>query len=348
MDLSSREGLRSTFSWASYPLICNAPMYGPTNAELATQVTTSGGLGFIGGGADFSTSSTDLAQLSSQLTQARELLGVPKDNALPIGVSCLTMRSDTWVANFAELIAQHRPVVVWLFANARRSQHQDLIKALHAAGEEWGLKVIVQIGNLTSAQEAVEDGADMLSVQGSDAGGHQFKDGASLITLLPDVVDMLEEKFPDRNVPLLAAGGIMDGRGIAAALALGANGVVMGTRFLATKESRTSDEKKAQLVLTEDGASSTAKSRIHDQLQGRDDFWPAQYSGRAIITDAYNAVDSGIQPPNVSPSIVTWAGAGIGQVRTIPSAASVVAVSQNQTRTTIERTWRDMDLGDMS
>jgi hypothetical protein len=83
------------------------------------------------------------------------------------------------------------------------------------------LKVFVQVGSVQDAREAVEDGTDVLVVQGTDAGGHQWAQGASLITLLPEVVDMLAEEFKDSHVAVVAAGGIMDGRGIAAAQMLG-------------------------------------------------------------------------------------------------------------------------------
>jgi nitronate monooxygenase len=131
------------------------------------------------------------------------------------------MKSDAWKDNFVQLVNEHRPVAVWLFAYTHRSQHTELIQALHSTGRNWGLKVIVQIGTVESAREAIDDGADILSVQGSDAGGHQFKQGAGLMTLLPDVADMVRSEYPQKNIPLLAAGGIMDGRGVAAALMLG-------------------------------------------------------------------------------------------------------------------------------
>jgi collagenase-like PrtC family protease len=83
------------------------------------------------------------------------------------------------------------------------------------------LKVFVQVGSVQDAREAVEDGTDVLVVQGTDAGGHQRAQGASLITLLPEVVDMLAEEFKDSHVAVVATGGIMDGRGIAAAQMLG-------------------------------------------------------------------------------------------------------------------------------
>jgi hypothetical protein len=206
--------------------------------------------GLIGGGADFTASSPELINLRQQLIYARQLFGIGDSEApLPIGVGCLTMKSDAWKDNFVQLVSEYRPVAVWLFAYTHRSQHTELIRALRTAGRDWGLKVIVQVGTVESAREGIDDGADILSVQGSDAGGHQFKQGASLMALVPDVSDMLKREYPEKKIPLLAAGGIMDGRGVAGALMLGeieqfylsldladsqicpgAGGIVMGTR----------------------------------------------------------------------------------------------------------------------
>ena len=119
------------------------------------------------------------------------------------------------------MIATHRPAGVWLFAPPTETIHTELVPALHATGQEWGLKVFVQVGSVEAARQATKDGADVLVVQGVDAGGHQWAKGASLVTLLPEVVDMLAAEFKGNEVQVLAAGGVMDGRGVAAALVLG-------------------------------------------------------------------------------------------------------------------------------
>ncbi|GIK07547.1 hypothetical protein Aspvir_003213 [Aspergillus viridinutans] len=336
------ETLQQFFPATSRPLICNAPMAFSTNARMAVAVAKAGGLGLIGGGADFTASSPDLANLRQQLIYARQLLGIVDLNApLPIGVGCLTMKSDIWKDNFVLLVNEHRPVAVWLFACTRRSQHTELIRALQKTGRDWGLKVIVQVGTVESAKEAIDDGADILSVQGSDAGGHQFKQGASLMTLLPDVSDMVRREYPAKNIPLLAAGGIMDGRGVAAALMLGASGIVMGTRFLCTTECPASEQVKATLIATHDGASSTLKSRVHDEIQSRAEFWPSQYSGRAIVSDVHRKWDAesnknkDLDTVRAPPAIV-WAGAGVGQIESVLDAGIVVIDTQAQARQLIQ------------
>jgi len=83
------------------------------------------------------------------------------------------------------------------------------------------VKVFVQVGTITAAREAIEQEADILVAQGGDAGGHQFAQGASIVALVPEVRDMLREMGKSDKVSVVAAGGIVDGRGCAAAVSLG-------------------------------------------------------------------------------------------------------------------------------
>jgi nitronate monooxygenase len=177
-----------------------------------------------------------LISLDKELIQVRELLGLkplPQEEEdqteeteiLPVGIGLLTFHNDD-PSGLIPLIRRHRPVATWLFAQASQ-QHAALISALKPAGASWNMKIFVQIGSVRSAMLAVQEGADVIVVQGSDAGGHQFAKNASLMTLLPEVSDAVRDVRPD--IPILAAGGIMDGRGIVAALAL-------GMAFLLTRE----------------------------------------------------------------------------------------------------------------
>lgn len=125
-----------------------------------------------------------------------------------------------------------------------------MIQAIRQAQQEfdWDTKVFVQVGTIKAAEEAIKQGVDVLVVQGTDAGGHQWAQGASLVSLLPEVRDKLLNT-QNRSIAVLAAGGIVDGRGCVAALGLGefcflvplcvdftnnlyvgADGIVMGTR----------------------------------------------------------------------------------------------------------------------
>jgi NAD(P)H-dependent flavin oxidoreductase YrpB (nitropropane dioxygenase family) len=121
------------------------------------------------------------------------------------------------------------------------------------------IKVIAQVGSLAEAQAAARAGADAVIAQGFEAGGH-VRGTTSLGALLPAVVSAL------RPLPVLAAGGIATGAGVAAALAAGAQGVVLGTRFLASPEASATDEYKRRLVAAK------AEDTVHTMLF--DVGWP--------------------------------------------------------------------------
>ncbi|KAL9122313.1 MAG: hypothetical protein Q9187_001141, partial [Circinaria calcarea] len=215
---------------------------------------------------------------------------------------------------------------IWLFAPASRDQHAGIIPAIKSAGASWGLRVFVQVGNVQAAREAVEDGCDILVVQGTDAGGHQWAQGASVMSLIPEVADMLAEEHQDVDIPLVAAGGIMDGRGIAAGLALGT------VHF---------------------GAGQTGQlwgqgSSIHDNIQGTG-FWPKVYDGRAIIGESYRDHLAGLsEEENIakyksamaageSTRRTVWAGSGVRLIKSVLPAGEVVRKSQAEAQEVIRK-----------
>ncbi|KAM0025394.1 putative enoyl-[acyl-carrier-protein] reductase (NADH) [Helianthus debilis subsp. tardiflorus] len=116
---------------------------------------------------------------------------------------------------------------------------KDVVVEAHRAG----VKVVPQIGSIEEAKHAADAGVDAIIVQGHEAGGHVIGQEA-LTALVPRVVDLVGSK----GIPVIAAGGIVDERGYVAALALGAQGVCLGTRFLATEESYAHPEYKKKLV----------------------------------------------------------------------------------------------------
>lgn len=131
-------------------------------------------------------------------------------------------RPENFLQGILPVLQEYRPAAVWLFAAETGGRYANFILSIKAETKSWGLKVFVQVGSVKAAREAVVDGTDVVVVQGIDAGGHQMAQGAGLMTLLPEVADMLKDEFPSSHVSVIAAGGIMDGRGIAAAQALGA------------------------------------------------------------------------------------------------------------------------------
>ena len=157
---------------------------------------------------------------------------------LQVGVGlimCHPTSHEMFGDGMLSVLASFRVSSLWLFAPpAGPSVHKGFIAQARKTGGDWGknVKVWVQVGTVAAAREAVRDGADVVVAQGVDAGGHQFASGSGVMALAPEVVDVVaeESKSLGKQVAVVAAGGISDGRGVAAALCLGAQGAVMGTR----------------------------------------------------------------------------------------------------------------------
>ncbi len=176
-----------------------------TSPELAAAVANAGGLGSLG------TVFKSVADIRSDIERTRSL------TSRPFVVNFTRTLFDEAV--FAAAL-KARPPLISLALGAPG----ELVERAHAAGA----RVIHQVHTVAQAQEAAAQGADVLIAQGSEAGG--FGGPVAGLTLVPQVVDAISPR------PVLAAGGIADGRGIAATLVLGAQGVNIGTRFLASEE----------------------------------------------------------------------------------------------------------------
>jgi enoyl-[acyl-carrier protein] reductase II len=198
------------------PIIC-AP-FGPwEQVELAAAVCEAGALGSVG------TALRPLPDLRAQWERLREL------TERPFAINHTVRPFDE--AAFAATIAFAPRVISFHLGVA-----PDLIARAHDAGILW----IQQVMDRRQAEQALAAGADVLVAQGGEAGGNGGWVGT--IVLVPQVVDLAGD------VPVVAAGGIADGRGLAAALVLGAQGVCMGTRFLASAELGIADEWKRRIV----------------------------------------------------------------------------------------------------
>ncbi|KAF5002317.1 hypothetical protein FDECE_10673 [Fusarium decemcellulare] len=344
--------LLNRFPWAQGPLIINGPMLGAASALMATEVTKAGGLGFLPSTADLAPNSAHIKTLASDFDEARSLLGAdqPADGPLRVGASFITGHHS--VTNFAEtvlpIVAKHRPAAVWLFApDGNVKPHRKIIPALK--GLEQPPVVFVQVGNVAAAREAVLDGADVLVTQGVDAGGHQFRQGTSIVSFVPEVRSMLDNEFKDRDVHIVAAGGIADGRGVAGALALGAEGVVMGTRFTVTPESIYPDFRKEMVLNAVDGGVSTFKSPFNDQITNSP-LWGPLYDGRAIIGPVHKKFMAGATLEECQRSlkedysaeestrvINTWAGAGVGLINEIKPVGVIVREVREEARAALQR-----------
>ncbi|KAJ5885597.1 Aldolase-type TIM barrel [Penicillium tannophilum] len=346
----SKHLLQTWFPHTTSPFIANAPMFGFADYSLAAAVTKAGGLGFIGGGFDFTAESSQLTKLNDQLEKARAEVGDISSNNLPIGVGFITFKPSGFVDNVIPILQRHRLAAVWLSFPEADADHLPLIEGIHQVRtkSDWNVKIFVQTGTVQAAMEAVKQGADAVVVQGSDAGGHQWAQGASLISLLPEVRDTLAETGAASHIAVLAAGGIVDGRGCVAALGLGADGVVMGTRFVATEECAAPSLIKKAILSGSDGAASTIKSIRHDVFQSTDVF-PRQYDGRAVIGISYDESKSGASDEDIIQRYkdamkngeddrrTVWAGASIGVIKEELSVSNLVKSVQQEVKSVMNR-----------
>lgn len=235
-----------------YPIVL-APMGGVAGGILAAAVSNAGGLGLVGGGYG------DIAWLR------RELPLVASGTSRPWGAGLITWNITK---DALSLILSYRPAAVMLsFGNP--APHVELIK-------QQSVKLICQVQTLNMARQAKLAGADFIVAQGAEAGGHGAERG--LFTLLPAVIDAVQP------TPVIAAGGIADGRGLAAAMIMGACGAMVGTRFYASHEALGHARIKSRLV--EANAEDTARTRVFDTIRGFE--WPQEFTGRAIKNGFYN------------------------------------------------------------
>lgn len=199
-----------------YPIICSG-MTGISNPRLVAAVSNAGGLGIL------ATADLNVDQLRRAIDEVRSLTDKPFGANVPFIIPGSDRKA-------AVLVSAEVPVVNYTLGNGN-----GLIEAVHA----YGGKVVATVTGLKHARSAARRGADALIVTGHEAAAHGG-DVTSLV-LAPNIVDAV-------GIPVIAAGGFCDGRGVAAALALGAEGVAMGTRFMNTQESPAHDGMKRLCV----------------------------------------------------------------------------------------------------
>jgi len=228
-----------------HPII-SAPMAVVADAKLAAAVSRAGGFGILGGGYG------DEACLKRELDAAG-------DARIGVGFITWSMAKNPRVLDLA---LERKPSAIMLsFGDV--APHADKIKRA-------GALLICQVQTVKNARAALENGADILIAQGAEAGGHG--DARGTFALVPAVVDVA------RGVPVAAAGGVADGRGLAAALMLGADGVLVGTRFYATLEAAIHHAAKERVVAT--SGDETIRSIMFDIV--RRNVWPAPYGIRTL------------------------------------------------------------------
>jgi len=232
--------------------ILSAPMDVIAGARLTAAVSEAGGFGILGGGYG------EKAWLEQETAKLRRC-------ASPFGIGFITW-SMAKQPDLLDIALAAKPRAIMLsFGDPK--PHAPRIKAA-------GSLLICQVQNEDMARRALDAGADILIAQGTEAGGH----GASrtLIDIVPAIID-----FAAGRVPVVAAGGLADGRGLAAMMMLGASGVMLGTRFYASVECDGAEEAKKRICAADSGNS--VRGIIFDI--SRDNVWPAPFTGRCLIND---------------------------------------------------------------
>ncbi|WP_120504119.1 nitronate monooxygenase [Sulfitobacter mediterraneus] len=239
-----------------------APMAGVSGGALAAAVSRAGGFGLIGGGYG------DAAWLEQEFDAAG-------DARVGVGFIIWSLARQP---HLLDLALARKPAALMLSFGDFRPFLPQIRQAQ--------VKLIVQVQTLDQAREAVEAGVDAMVAQGTEAGGH----GGARATMpfVPAVIDIAQ------GTPVIAAGGIADGRGLAAALALGAAGVLCGTGFFASDESLASGAAK-EAALGGSG-DNTERSSVYDVARGLD--WPATWNIRTLrngFTHRWSADISGLK-----------------------------------------------------
>lgn len=344
-----RRGLLRLYPWVVAPFIISAPMRILTGPELAVAVSSAGGLGFIGPPAVPTDMYTDLEK-AEQLFGESSFYSPSADSLLPVGVGFQTWNGNVTIA--AEIVNKHKPCAAWLFAPREgQSEFDKWTAALRAASP--GTQIWQQVGTLNEALAAAnspnETVPDVLVIQGAEAGGHgRANDGMGTMALFPEVSDALASY----NIPIVAAGGLVDGRGIAAALSLGAAGTVLGTRFLASEEARIAKGYQDEVVRASNGAVSTVRTHLYNHLRGTFN-WPEHWAPRGIINrswtdylagvpfeelqkrydEALTKGDAGWGPEG---RMATYASGAVGLVRSVDKAADIVQTLRHDAKSILK------------
>ena len=231
-----------------------APMDLVSGGRLAAAVSRAGGFGMVGGG------------YGDEDWLAREM-DAAGDARVGVGFITWSMAKKPRVLDLA--LERRPPAVMLSFGDVR--PHAERIR-------RTGATLICQVQTLEQAREALEAGADVLVAAGAEGGGHGVARGT--FTLVPAVADLARGA-----VSVVAAGGVADGRGLAAALMLGADGVLVGTRFYATQEAAGFQAAKERIVAA--SGDRTVRGILFDIA--RRSIWPTPFTGRVLRTTSPSA-----------------------------------------------------------
>ncbi len=287
-----------------YPIV-SAPMGAVAGGRLAGAVSRAGALGMIGTGYQ------DAAWIEQEFRAAE---------GTRIGIGFITWDLAR-APDRLEVALAWRPVAVMLSFGDATSFVEPIRRA--------GARLLLQVQSLEAARQAAALAPDAIVAQGTEAGGHGG--GRSLLPLLPAVVDAVG------SIPVLAAGGIADGRGIAACLALGASGVLIGSRFYAARESLAAPAGRERVI--QGSGDATLRTRVFDIVRRLP--WPAEFTGRVLrnqFTERWHQDEQGLseavdrEQPRYSAAVeqadfdtaAVWVGEGIDLIRDVAPAGEIV------------------------
>jgi nitronate monooxygenase len=264
-----------------FPII-NAPMSRTAGAELATAVSKAGAFGMIGSGID-----SDPSWITDQIQAVRE------KTDRPFGVGFISSASG--IEKVIEAVLEAKVAAV-------SHSFADPTPFIRQA-EGSGVKVFAQVQTMANARKAIEAGADIIIAQGSEAGGHTSYLGT--FSFVRSVVKIAGD------IPVVAAGGIADGPGLAAALMLGAEGAWMGTRFVASLEWAGMEWEKGQIVIAD--VDDTILTKVYDLVM--DLPFPTEVGDRVIsnnFTDTWHGREAEmmVRQTELREDIATAAAAG--------------------------------------
>lgn len=236
-----------------HPII-SAPMASAAGGGLAAAVSAAGGLGLIGG------AYPNREWIDQEFSAAGNI---------PVGCGFITWNLSKALIEDPDILTavlEHKPRAMFLSFGDPSVFAQQIIQS--------GTQFICQVQTLDHAKSAVACGADIIVAQGAEAGGHGRS--RATMTLVPEIADYLAKHAPE--VVLCAAGGIADGRGLAAALMLGAEGAVIGSRFWASNEALVHPKMHAAAKAA--NGDQTIRSTVMDVARKLD--WPAGYTARVL------------------------------------------------------------------
>lgn len=300
--------------------IIGAPMGGASEYKLASALSRSGVFGFIGTGGPAYTSIDWLVQQVAAVSAEGDL------SKVGIGIGISRLSND---ANLLGQLIALKPAAIWL-SFGDPTPYVDSLK-------QAGILVFSQVNNLSEAMVAAKAGADVIVAQGIEAGGHTG-DTSTLSSLLPMIRDYIASRDLIAPPFLVAAGGIVDGRSMLSAMVLGADAVVMGTRFALSTESVFKPRYKEAVLAISDAGDGTILTEYADIFQGKQHSHKGRCLANAIFNkDTLSSLTAdeiqaytesclnAIENEEIAKEVI-WSGQGASSIHSILPAGEIVTI----------------------